>query len=298
MPQIEENISVKLAVVLASYNRKEKTLACIQAVTTQAQDLPALRGALRIVLVDDGSTDGTADEVLAKFPYVQVIRDDGSLFWCRSMHKAQAAAMAENCDYLLWLNDDTELAPDALSRLFQTEQVLRNTTRKPVVIVGSLCDPDTGRTTYGGMMRMHWWQRTNLKIATPGREPIRVDSMNGNCVLIPSEIAKAVGNLDYQFEHAMGDMDYGFRIVRAGFSLWVMPGYVGTCRRNSPKGTYIDDDLPLSKRWRHILSPKGLPPRSLYVFARRHGGLLWPVYWAWPYIRVAVSAVMRGRLYK
>lgn len=296
--QVSENKPVKLAVVLASYNRKEKTLACIQAVSTQAQALPAVGESLHIVLVDDGSTDGTADAVSAVFPSVQVIRGNGSLFWCRSMHMAQAAAMARGCEYLLWLNDDTELAPDALSRLFLTEQGLRNTTGMPAVVVGSLCDPDTGRATYGGMVRTHWWQRTNLKIATPGKEPMRAESMNGNCVLIPSEVFDSVGNFDPQFEHAMGDMDYGFRIVRAGFPIWVMPGYVGICRRNPSRGTYVDRNLALSQRWRHILSPKGLPPRSLYVFARRHAGPLWPLYWAWPYVRVVLSAAMHGRLYR
>lgn len=288
----------KLAVVLASFNRKERTLACIKEVSTQAHSLTAVGKSLEIILVDDGSTDGTADAVAAAFPLVQVIHGDGSLFWCRSMHKAQAVAMARAFDYLLWLNDDTELAPDALSRLFSTEEWSRRTTGRPAVIVGSLSDPETGEATYGGMVRAHWWQRTNLKIATPASEPRRALSMNGNCVLIPREVIDSVGNIDLQFEHAMGDMDYGLRIVRAGFHIWVAPDYVGICSRNRLQGTYRDRALSLYQRWHHILSRKGLPPRSWLIYTRRHAGLLWPFYWVWPYLKVILSAARYGRLFR
>lgn len=288
----------ELAVALACYNRREKTLACIASLYAQTGDGVGVMQSMRVILVDDGSTDGTAEAVATRFPEVEIIRGNGSLFWCRAMHMAQAAAMQSGCRYLLWLNDDTELAPDSLSRLLRTEQWSRNTTGMPAVVVGSLSDPDTGQTTYGGMVRAHWWQRTNLKIATPGNEPLSAVSMNGNCVLIPREVLDSVGNFDPQFEHAMGDMDYGFRVVRAGFPIWIMPGYVGMCKRNPSRGTYVDRTLSLPQRWRHILSPKGLPPHSLYVFARRHAGPLWPFYWAWPYVRVVLSAAIHGRLYR
>jgi GT2 family glycosyltransferase len=294
MPE-SKNKPVKLAVVLASYNRKEKTLSCIRTVADQAYALPAVGESLHIVLVDDGSTDGTADAVSAAFPFVEVIRSDGSLFWCRSMHKAQAAAMARGCEYLLWLNDDTELAPDALARAFFWDERLRVREGKPSVLVGSLRNPVTGHASYGGMMRPRWWLRTKLQIIDPGVDPVRALTLNGNFVLIPAAVFNAVGNLDARFEHAMGDMDYGLRIARTGFDIWVLPGYVGSCPRNPSRGTFVDQTLPFAKRWQHLLSPKGLPLRSWLIFTRRHAGPLWPLYWAWPYVRVLLSSVFTGR---
>jgi GT2 family glycosyltransferase len=117
--------------------------------------------------------------------------------------------------------------------------------------------------------------------------------MNGNCVLIPHEVLTAVGNLDERFEHAMGDMDYGLRVTKAGFPMWVAPGHVGRCRRNPAKDTYLDAAAPLSKRMKHLLSRKGLPVRSWFVFTRRHAGPLWPLYWAWPYLKVVLLAALR-----
>lgn len=286
---------VRLAVILASYNRREKTLSCIQSITAQALALSGVGESHHIILADDGSTDGTPEAVLAAYPNVQVIRGDGSLFWCRSMHLAQAAAVTRGCEFLLWLNDDTRLEPDALERAFSWEEQLGKREEKPCVIVGGLIDPVTGNTTYGGMVRTSWWRRTNLTIISPGLQAIPVQSMNGNFVLLPSVIINAVGNLDPRFEHAMGDMDYGLRVSKSGFGIWLLPGYVGTCPRNSTKGTFADRSMSLAKRWKHILSPKGLPVRSWLLFTRRHGGLAWPLYWLWPYVRVVLSSLLPQR---
>lgn len=286
------NINPQLSVVLASHNRKDKTLACIAAVTAQARSCPSIGESFQIVLVDDGSTDGSADAVSAAFPFVEIIRADGSLYWCRAMHAGQRLASARGCRYLLWINDDVALLDDSLGRAVEWGERLSAAEGKPCVVVGSLCHPESGATTYGGMIRSKWWQRTNLSIVTPGTEPTRVSSMNGNFVLIPSEIYSAVGNLDPSFEHAMGDMDYGLRVVDAGFPIWVLPGHVGYCPRNSIRGTFSDVTLPFSARWKHILSAKGLPVRSWLTFTRRHAGPFWPFYWAWPYVRVILSATI------
>lgn len=281
----------RLSVILACHNRKPKTLACLQAVIDQIGQLGSRISACRIVLVDDGSTDGTAEAVRLSFPQVQIVVADGSLFWCRSMHLAQTYAFGPDVDFLLWLNDDTDLDSDALVRVFNSYDSLLEKTGKPVALVGSLRDPVSNRATYGGLYRARWWQRTKLKLMEPGDAPLRAVSMNGNCVLLPAEIVNSVGNFDERFEHAMGDMDYGLRVIEAGYELWVMPGFVGSCGRNSTAKTYLDKSIGFRQRWKHIVSAKGLPPRSWYYFTRRHVGVFWPVYWGWPYVRLVLSAL-------
>ena len=48
-----------------------------------------------------------------------------------------------------------------------------------------------------------------------------VKSFNGNCVLIPQCVFKKVGNLDWTYRHAIGDIDYGYRVRKAGFKNYV-----------------------------------------------------------------------------
>jgi GT2 family glycosyltransferase len=270
---------MKLSVLMTCHNRKLTTLACLDALFQC--DLP--EGLLlEVFLVDDGSTDGTADAVRAAFPRVRVLSGESNLFWCRGMHKAFEIAMQGEGDYYLWLNDDTTLLPDALSRLFASETVLSE--RKPAIVVGSTVDAKTGELTYGGVVRTSAVKPISFQRVVPSHEPQLCDSMNGNIVLIPAEVANAVGNLDPIFEHAMGDTDYALRARQLGFEVWVGPGIYGSCSANPDIGTYLDAHQSLLRRWRQMMSRKGLPWRSWLVLTRRHAGPLWLLYFAWPYI--------------
>lgn len=281
---------LRLAVILTCFNRKQKTLECLQALAANT-GLEHVR--LYAFLVDDESTDGTADAVRALFPWVDVLTGDSNLFWCRGMHKAFEIAMQGNYDYYLWLNDDTMLQADALARLLACEGAQGQ--RKPVIVVGSTVDEETGELTYGGVVRPSKLKPMTFQRVVPTLEPLRCDSMTGNIVLIPAPVAQALGNLDTVFEHAMGDIDYALRARQLGFEVWVGPGVFGTCSNNLIAGTYLDANQPLLHRWRQIISRKGLPWRSWFRLTRRHAGPLWPVYFAWPYISVIISSVRQRK---
>lgn len=284
---------MKIAALMTCHNRREKTLACLAALHANA---PVPGVALAVVLVDDGSTDGTAAAVLGQYPDTRVIRGDGSLFWNGGMHKAFEVALRGKFDAYLWLNDDTMLYPDALTRLVAAARALRADTGRDAVVVGSTQDAATKTVTYGGVVRAAKWRPMAFNMVTPGPAPVECESMWGNCVLIPDSIARAVGNLDPRFAHSMGDVDYGLRVRKAGFGIWVMPGYAGTCSMNSPSGTYEDPRVPLRQRLRKMMQPKGLPVRSWRILTQRHAGPLWFFYWSWPYLKViATSLVPRRR---
>ncbi|GBL45098.1 hypothetical protein SFMTTN_0902 [Sulfuriferula multivorans] len=283
----------RLIAVMTSFNRRAATLACLARFGAAARQAGIEPNA---ILVDDGSTDGTAVAVRKQHPWVEMMAGDGTLFWNRGMHQAQARAMERGADYLLWLNDDTDLLPDAIVILLNIERTLRHKHGKPVMIVGSTADRETGRLTYGGHIAPQRWRPFSYQRTWHATEPVECHAMNGNVVLIPMQIAHAVGNLDPVFEHAMGDIDYALRARAKGFRVFVAPGFVGHCSNNSASGTYRDSNLPLSTRWKKIMSRKGLPPRSWSHFTRRHGGLAWPIYFIWPYFKLIVGEVNRIKL--
>jgi glycosyltransferase involved in cell wall biosynthesis len=85
---------MKLAVLIASYNRRDATLCCMSRL------LPQIGEDARVYLVDDGSTDGTAVSVAGlKDKRIKVINGDGSLFWAKGMRKAWEAAAEWIRDY-------------------------------------------------------------------------------------------------------------------------------------------------------------------------------------------------------
>ena len=272
----------KLAVLVTCHNRHKTTLACLKVLYEQ-------NATFDVFLVDDGSSDGTAEAVKKHYPKVNVIEGNGNLFWVGGMRLAFAEAMTHGYDYYLWLNDDTVLKPDALHKLLNAYQLLVQRGYSNSIIVGSVKDPATGEHTYGGTIRSKSWFSNTFKPLKPDKELKECDTMQGNIVLIPDLIAKKVGNLDAEFIHTMGDLDYGLRARQLGCFIWVSPGYLGTCSRNSVSGSWADTNLPLVERLQKVFQTKAFPIRAWTVFVKRHSGHFWFIFWTFPYLRALIG---------
>ena len=200
------------------------------------------------------------------------------------MYRAFSLALKYNYDYYLWLNDDTLLYEDALNKLLTTSEALIKEDINKNIVIGSTCDSSTGQLTYGGVVRNSWWHPMKFKLVKPQSTPLLCDTMNGNCVLIPRDVADLIGSLDPSFTHGMGDYDYGLRARQKKCLIWIAPGYIGTCSRN-PSNIFTSD-LSLRDKFKKVNGAKGLPFKDYMIFTRRHAGLLWPLYFIMPYIRL------------
>jgi GT2 family glycosyltransferase len=281
---------LSIAAVLTCFNRKDKTEACLNALFAAAARLTS-HARLHVIVTDDGSTDGTSEMLRSRFPRVEVLHGDGGLFWNGGMRLAFGRALEQGHDFYLWVNDDTTLYPDCLEHLLATHDALRASTGRGGLVVGSTCNEE-GLVSYGGQRRKVGGKALQFCLVEPGVQPQPCDSSNGNCLLVSAEAARQLGNLDEAFVHNMGDMDYGLRATEAGILLWVMPGFVGECSNDHPVGgSYFDQSLPFSVRWKKVLSPKELSPRAWGVFCRRHAGPWWLVYWVWPYAKVIMTSL-------
>lgn len=271
-----------LAVLMTCHNRRENTLKCLKALFLNAipEDLH-----FKVFLVDDGSNDGTAEVVSEQFPGVVLVRADGTLYWNGGMRVAFGAALEMDFDFYLWLNDDTFLFSNALSGLLMSYEFLPKDCRDTAILSGTTIDPMTKASTYGGQKWNSTWKGLDFRFVEPGEQPIECDTMNGNCVLIPRNVAQRVGNLEKEFIHSMGDIDYGLRAKSLGCSIWVSAGFVGECTENPRADSYYDRALSRKVRLHKMLHPKGLPIRQWKLMTKRHLGVFWFVYWLLPYAR-------------
>lgn len=276
-----------IAVILTCFNRRQKTVDCIDAVLSQSAFNDV---AIDFFITDDGSKDGTSDALILKHPKIRLLKGNGSLFWNGGMRLAWAEALKGKYDFFLWLNDDTFLYPDTLQRMLDTHAQCMHDSGKPGIVVGSTHD-ETRQTSYGGERQKSRLRPLKMVKVEPGEDVQSCDTFNGNCVLISQAAARVLGNLDAGFVHTMGDTDYGLRAKKAGIPMWVMPFYAGRCvNDNAFAGSFSDPSLPATVRLKKILAPKALPWRAWMVVCRRHTGFLWPVYWMWPYLKILVTS--------
>ena len=228
---------MKLAVLIASHNRRDATLGCMSRL------LPQLGEEARVYLVDDGSTDGTAVAVAGlKDKRIKVIDGDGRLYWAKGMRKVWEAAVAERDDWdgFLWLNDDTELRSDAIAKMMAVND-------GESIVVGEL-ENAKGKIVYG--MR-------------PG------GLFTGNCVLVPRKVYERLGMICGEYSHAWADSDYAMMAKRAGIGV-VSARVVGKAEwhPNRPplKG------LSLKRRMELLYHPKGWNLHDLWLYRRRNWG--------------------------
>jgi GT2 family glycosyltransferase len=263
---------MRIAVLLTCFNRQTITLRCIRHLTEQ--EMPD-KVSLDIVLVDDGSSDGTADAVSGQFPFVQIVNGSGNLFWCGGMRVAWETAAHRDPDYYLLLNDDTELRPTAIRELLDivpTPDLRR-------IAVAAIADPVTGMATYGG-------RRNRDKLVVPSGEMVKCETFNANCVLIPRVVFREIGNFHPAYRHAMGDYDYGYRASRSGVEIYSSREFLGTCPKNTIQGTWRDKTLPFKKRLQLMQSPKGLPWREWLTYNFRNDPLHLPWKMITPFLRI------------
>ncbi|MDT0677693.1 glycosyltransferase family 2 protein [Autumnicola musiva] len=257
---------MKIAVLLTSFNRRNKTLGCLKSLKNQLLD----DAVLEIFLTDDNSSDGTAKAVKEKFPDVHVLNGTGSLFWAGGMRHTWKRALGSNPDYFLLVNDDTILADDAVKRLIACAMSLD----KPVICVGSTSDAKSGEISYGGRkLKDKIGPRSYLVYSN--KEVVECDLGNANIMLVPAPIVQRIGILSKEFTHGIADYDYTLRAKKAGYSVVVAPGILGYCTDDHGKN-WKPQSSTFSERVAYLYSPKGLAYKEYILFIRRHFSLHLP----------------------
>jgi len=272
-----------VAVLITCHNRSKKTLLCLESLFANKIKKSTK---ISVFLVDDGSKDGTSSKVKKKYPGVNLIQGSGDLYWNGGMRIAFDKAMSIGFDSYLWLNDDCLLFNTTLEKILKTWAQLKKETKKDVIVGGSTLDPVTQKISYGGELRVSKWRPLEFRHILPTNKPQKCDVINGNFVLIPHSISKKLGNLDSDFVHSMGDIDYALRAKKIGIETYITPGFIGFCQVNPIHDNFKNKGLKRIQRFRMILDKKALPLKAWMKMTRRHCGFFWPIYWLAPYIKV------------
>lgn len=271
-------MKISIVGLMTCFNRKEKT---VSSVTKLIQGNPHID--FKFIIADDNSTDGTK-EALEAMPEVILLSGTGSLFYSGGMRLAiQYAVEHIDCfDYCLLFNDDVEFNDFAIEKMLSIGNGKE-------IIVGPTCDDD-GRISYGGVIKKSEYFPKFEIIDGKSPRAKSCDTFNANCVLIPWEIFKKLGNMDPMYSHSLGDFDYGFKASKKGIPIWVCDFFVGKCFDNPVTGSWRDTKLSRKERLRKKESPKGLPRREWWYYLKKNYSI-WAalVYSITPFIKILLK---------
>ena len=262
----------KIAVLITSYNRREKTLICLKTIMEQ-ETIPRLE--FTIYLVDDNSSDGTTEAVSSRYPSVNIIKGTGQLFWAGGMRTAWREALKEKekFEYYLLVNDDTFLFKDALKKLFTDKKSVGDN----AILVGSVKDPDTGDFTYGGRLLKNRYNISSTCLIPNNKSPQVCDFGNGNLMLIPATVVKKIGILSDRYTHSLADIEYTTKAKKANIPSYISSSYLGECKNDYDPTKKTS--MSLKQRIEYLYSVKGFSYREYLFFIRNYFPLYLPQAW-------------------
>jgi GT2 family glycosyltransferase len=206
-----------VAVIVLNWNGRPYLTACLDSLRTQTYD-----GPYQVVLVDNGSTDGSAAFVESSYPQVRVIRSLVNLGFAAGNN---LAARQLDTELVAFLNNDTRVEPNWLAEL------VRSVTAAPEIASagGRILSWDGKQVDFmGGGATL-----TGLGIQTGYGQPAGVDAPEGDILFAcgGSMIVKRapyleVGGLDDDYFLFYEDVDLGWRFWLAGYRVRYAPAAI------------------------------------------------------------------------
>lgn len=178
-----------------------------------------------IILVDNGSTDGSVEYIKKNFPQVKIIQNKENLGFAEANNIGYQQAKGK---YILLLNNDTEVTPDFLNRLVT---VLKSDEKigvvQPKILLSS--QPSKIETvgsylTSTGFLYHFGWEKDAKKPKYNLRQEIF--SARGACMLIKKEVVEKVGLFDKDFFAYFEETDFCWRTWLAGYKIIYVPNSV------------------------------------------------------------------------
>ncbi len=207
-----------VVIVIVNWNSCDDTINCIESLKKVTYP------EYEVVIVDNGSTDGSEKVLRGRFPELTLIQTGHNLGFAGGVNAGIKYALKKGADYILLLNNDTVVAPDFLEELVKVAERDEK--------AGILCSkiyfynrPDriwyagaTFHSLMGLTVLVGYERKDNEKFNT-----IKETEPTGCSMLLKREVCEKIGLFDEQYFCYYEDMDFGMRAKRAGFKTLYVP---------------------------------------------------------------------------
>lgn len=207
-----------ICIVALNWNRKNDLLRLLRSIFRDIEESPT-DAKLELVVVDNGSTDGSLDMLETEFPALLTLRNSENLGGSGGFNTGIRYALRNGFDYIWLLDNDAEVLPGALKGLLGAVR-----TDPRIAIVGS-------KILHRDDQRVISELGANISRLTTRTKPIKLNALDDEAIanmvdvdyvavcsaLVRSSAIKVFGLLDEAFFVMWDDMEWGIRANSAGF---------------------------------------------------------------------------------
>lgn len=222
----------KLSVIILSFNTRDYILKCLRSI--EEQNLSIQDGKLEVIVSDNGSTDGSVEEIRSRFSWAKLLENKKNIGFAAGNNRAIKKAKG---NLILLLNSDTVVLPDSFEKLvnFMEKQ------QDAGAVTGKLVLPDgavdlachrgfpTPWTAFTYFLKLEQLFPniplfSGYHLAWKDFETVHeVDAISGACFLVRREVIEEVGLLDERYFMYAEDLDWCMRIKEAGWKIYYNP---------------------------------------------------------------------------
>jgi GT2 family glycosyltransferase len=216
---------VELSIIITSWNTRELLRACLHSIST----FPP-KDSYEVIVVENASSDGSAEMIQNEFPDVTLIRNASNLGYAQGNNQGAECAKGK---YLLLLGSDTEVRKDALQEMlyFMNEHVDAGAAGCKLVTPDGKLQPSCKRfPTPWNAVALYCslnWLNARYLMKSFNHDGVRtVDQPDATCLIIRKEIVNSSGLFDERFTILYNDVELCRRIWDGGWKIYFIPSAV------------------------------------------------------------------------
>ena len=212
-----------VSIIIVNWNTKEFLIPCVRSVFEKGQEMD-----WEVIVVDNGSRDGSGSEVKKAFPFVHLVENEKNSGFAKAANQGFQKASGR---YVLLLNPDTQVKEEAIEGLVSFME-----THPRVGISGAqLLNSDGSKQNSIANFPSLATELLNKSLLRwlfpkkfPGKgreypEPIEVDSVIGACMMVRRDALNQVGLLDEDYFLFLEETDWCYRMKRRGWKVFHVP---------------------------------------------------------------------------
>ena len=282
-----------LYIIVPVHNRKDTTLKFIQSLQEQSfKDY-------RLIVVDDGSTDGTKSIIYGKYPETVILDGNGSLFWGGGINLGleYVERLVNESDYIAFANNDILFESDTIMNIMYYAQ-------KEKAVFHSLVIKADNQIISSGAKLINWplfitkHPLRGKSLNEISADKILVDLMTARFVIFSSLVLDSYNRIDTNnFPHYIGDNDFSMSLSKKGIPTYIITSShclvdINTTGENPQK---LKSFKAIWKSLYSIRSTNNLKYR--YHFGKKHCPKLYlPIYLFSMILQVILLNLIRKRI--